>query len=82
MQTIQSFRATGQSVAIQFLSSFIKKISSNDKGFTNYANILSENEDSIIFECTSDVYTKIAKKMTNISISIIPIKDMLEDVIL
>lgn len=73
MKATQIFRAVGQPTVIQFLDSFIKKISSEGNGNSDYAKIFSVYEDTIIFECTPETYAKIAKKMTNISVSITPI---------
>jgi predicted oxidoreductase len=73
MQTIQKFRAEGNSTEVQFLKSFIEKNSNEDKEKSDYAQIISSYETEMIFECTIDLYNKIMKKMIKISVSILPI---------
>jgi hypothetical protein len=73
MQTIQKFRAEGQTIAIEFLKSFITKISVDDEEKSNYAKITAQSETVMVFDCTPEVYDKLIKKMTKISVTILPI---------
>jgi hypothetical protein len=73
MQTIQKFRAEGTSAAIQFLKSFFEKTTIADEEKSNYGQIISQYDTEMIFECSTEAYSKIMKKMTKISISILPI---------
>ncbi len=73
MQTIQKFRAEGQPIAIEFLKSYITKISIDDEEKSNYAKVTSQSETVMVFDCTPEVYDKLIKKMTKISVTILPI---------
>lgn len=73
MYEITKFRAEGQSIAIDFLKSFIREVSDEKKKGSNFAKIIDSTETSLIFECTNSVYQKISKKVNNIALSIVPI---------
>jgi hypothetical protein len=69
----QTYRATGEKAAINFLSSFIPSISTEIAEDSKYASIQSKEDTNIIFECTEKVYRSILTKTKYMSIDIVMI---------